>query len=158
MDTEGYLAGCQKLAAELGVLDGVVFAGGVSQPELCTYYRLAAVYLSMSEHEGFCVPLLEAMHFGVPIVAYAAAGVPGTLGGAGLAVDRKDFPTLAELIHRVVAEPALRDAIVAGQRTRLRAFDREAIGAQLRGHLRSLSPAGGEGQGEGSVLRGPGAA
>jgi L-malate glycosyltransferase len=141
VDTEGYLAGCQKLAAELGVLDGVVFTGGVSQADLCTYYRLASVYLSMSEHEGFCVPLLEAMHFGVPIVAYAAAGVPGTLGGAGLAVDGKEFPVLAELIHRVVAEPALRDRIVAGQRERLRAFDREAIGAQLRGHLASLEPA-----------------
>jgi glycosyltransferase involved in cell wall biosynthesis len=77
----------------------------------------------------------------VPIVAYAAAGVPGTLGGAGLAVDAKDFPTLAELIHRVVAEPALRDAIVAGQRARLRAFDGQAIGAQLRGHLASLESA-----------------
>jgi glycosyltransferase involved in cell wall biosynthesis len=141
VDTEGYLAACQKLAAELGVLDGVVFAGGVSQAELCTYYRVASVYLSMSEHEGFCVPLLEAMHFGVPIVAYAAAGVPGTLGGAGLAVNRKDFPLLAELIHRVVVEPALRDGLVAGQRARLRAFDREAIGAQLRAHLASVGTA-----------------
>jgi glycosyltransferase involved in cell wall biosynthesis len=141
VDTEGYLAGCQKLAAELGVLDGVVFAGPVSQAELCSYYRVASVYLSTSEHEGFCVPLLEAMHFGVPIVAYAAAGVPGTLGGSGLLVETKEFPSLAELIHRVVSDTALRDAVVAGQRERLRAFDREVIGAQLRGHLASLEPA-----------------
>jgi len=141
VDTEGYLAGCQKLAAELGVTDGVLFTGAVSQAELCTYYRLATVYLSMSEHEGFCVPLLEAMHFGVPIVAYAAAGVPGTLGDAGLPVAEKDFPTIAELLHRVVTEPVLRDAIVAAQRERLKAFDRDVIGEQLRGHLDSLTEA-----------------
>jgi L-malate glycosyltransferase len=141
VDTEGYLAGLQKLAAELGVLDGVVFTGSVPQAELCTYYRLAAVYLSMSEHEGFCVPLLEAMHFGVPIVAYAAAGVPGTLGGAGLLVEAPDFPLIAELVHRVVTEPVLRDAVVAGQRERLKAFDSTTIGAGLRAHLDALTGA-----------------
>jgi glycosyltransferase involved in cell wall biosynthesis len=141
VDTEGYLAGCQKLAAELGILDGIVFTGAVPQADLCTYYRLAAAYLSMSEHEGFCVPLLEAMHFGVPIVAYAAAGVPGTLGEAGLLVGEKDFPALAELIHRVVTEPVLREAVIAGQRARLRAFDAELIGARLREHLDGLATA-----------------
>jgi L-malate glycosyltransferase len=139
VDTEGYLAGLQKLAAELGVLDGVVFTGPVPQSDLCTYYRLASVYLSMSEHEGFCVPLLEAMHFGVPIVAYAAAGVPGTLGGAGLLVAEQDFPLIAELVHRVATEPALRDSLIAGQRERLRAFDTATIGAGLRAHLEALA-------------------
>ena len=141
VDTEGYLAGLQKLAGELGVLDGVVFAGAVSQAELCTYYRVAAVYCSMSEHEGFCVPLLEAMHFGVPIVAYGAAGVPGTLGDAGLLVREKDYPVVAELLHRLVTEPALRDAVVAGQRRRLEAFDAGVIGETLRGHLAGLEEA-----------------
>jgi glycosyltransferase involved in cell wall biosynthesis len=139
VDTEGYLAACQKLAAELGVLDRVVFTGPVSQAELCAYYRLADAYLSMSEHEGFCVPLLEAMHFGVPIVAYASTGVPGTLGGSGVLVADKDFPAVAELLHRVVSDPALRAAVVAGQRARLRAFAAEPIGAQLRAHLAALA-------------------
>jgi glycosyltransferase involved in cell wall biosynthesis len=138
VDTEGYLAGCQKLAAELGILDRVVFTGAVSQAHLCTYYRLASAYLCLSEHEGFCVPLLEAMHFDVPVVALAATGVPGTLGGAGLLVEDRDFPAIAELLHRVVTDAALRAAVVAGQRARLRAFDVEAIGAQLRAHLESL--------------------
>ncbi len=139
VDTEGYLAGCQKLAAELGVLDGVVFTGPVPQAELVTYYRLASVYLSLSEHEGFCVPLLEAMRFGVPIVAYAAAGVPETMGAAGVLVGEKDFPTLAELIHRVATEPALRERLVAGQRERLRAFDATIIGARFRRYLDELA-------------------
>ncbi|MBI2468309.1 MAG: glycosyltransferase, partial [Candidatus Rokubacteria bacterium] len=139
-DMEAYLAACPKLAAELGVLDGVVFTGLVPQADLCTYYRLASVYLSMSEHEGFCVPLLEAMHFGVPIVAYASTGVPDTLGDAGLLVDDKDFPSIAELLHRVVTEPAVRETPAARQRRRLRAFDRAIIGARPRGYLRELAP------------------
>jgi glycosyltransferase involved in cell wall biosynthesis len=141
VDTETYLAGCQKLCAELGLLDHVVFAGGVSQAELCTYYRLASAYLCLSEHEGFCVPLLEAMHFEVPVIAYAAAGVPGTMGEAGLLVQEKDFPAIAELTHRAVHDPAVRAAVVAGQRARLRAFDTEAIGATLREHLETLATA-----------------
>jgi glycosyltransferase involved in cell wall biosynthesis len=141
VDTAGYLAACQKLAAELGLLDHVVFAGAVSQAELCTYYRVASAYLCLSEHEGFCVPLLEAMHFGVPVVALAATGVPGTLGDAGVLVHDKDFPAIAELVHRVVRDPALRAAVVAGQRARLRAFDAPAIGARLREHLERLAGA-----------------
>jgi glycosyltransferase involved in cell wall biosynthesis len=138
VDMEPYLAACQKLAAELGVLDGVVFTGPVPQADLVTYYRLAAVYLSLSDHEGFCVPLLEAMHFGVPVVAHAAGAVPWTMGGAGLLVAPKEFPAIAELIHRVVTEPGLRRAVVDGQRERLTAFDREAVGAALRGYLGAL--------------------
>jgi glycosyltransferase involved in cell wall biosynthesis len=135
VDMETYLAACQKLAAELGVLDGIVFLGSVSQAELVTCYRLASACVSLSEHEGFCVPLLEAMHFGVPVVALAAAGVPGTVGPAGLLVHDRDFPTIAELVHRVVSDAALRTAVVAGQRERLRAFDVETIGQTLHRYL-----------------------
>jgi glycosyltransferase involved in cell wall biosynthesis len=138
VDTQNYLAGCQKLAAELGVLDGIVFTGSVTQAELCTYYRLASAYLSMSDHEGFGVPLLEAMHFGVPVVAHGVTGVPGTMGKAGLLFTDVDLPTIAELVYRVVHEPALRDAVVAGQRARLLAFDAATIGEALRGQLAGL--------------------
>ncbi len=141
VDTESYLAGCQKLAAELGVLDHVVFPGAVSQAELCTYYRAATAFLCLSEHEGFCVPLLEAMHFDLPVVAFAAAGVPETLGGAGLLVAEKDFPAIAEALHRVATDPALRAAVIAGQRARLPAFEAGAIGARLRAELDRLAGA-----------------
>ena len=113
VDTEVYLAGCQKLCAELGLLDHVVFAGGVSQAELCAYYRLASAYLCLSEHEGFCVPLLEAMHFeraGDRLRRGRRARHPGD---AGLLVQEKDFPAIAELLHRVVHDPAVRAAVVA---------------------------------------------
>jgi L-malate glycosyltransferase len=87
------------------------------------------------------VPRLEAMHFDVPVIAYAAAGVPGTMGNAGLLVQEKDFPAVAELVHRVAHDPALRADVVAGQRARLQAFDAETIGATLRHHLETLGTA-----------------
>ncbi|RME35159.1 MAG: glycosyltransferase, partial [Thermoflexia bacterium] len=79
-----YTEWLRELADELGLGDAVVFAGHVSQRDLVTYYRLADVYVSMSEHEGFGKPLIESMYLGVPVVAYAAAAVPETLGGAGV--------------------------------------------------------------------------
>jgi glycosyltransferase involved in cell wall biosynthesis len=81
------------------------------------------------------------MHFGVPVIAYAAAGVPGTLGDAGLLVHDKDFPAIAELVHRVVRDPGVRAAVVAGQRARLGAFDPATIGARLKEHLGTLASA-----------------
>ena len=140
VDTESYQAACLKLARDLGVADRVTFTGPVSQAELCSYYRVATVYLTLSEHEGFCVPLLEAMYFGLPVVARASTGIPGTMGHAGLLVTDKDHPTIAELIHEVVREPTLRDAVVAGQRERLKAFDAAVIGGQLRHYLSELGP------------------
>lgn len=138
VDMEGYLAGCQKLAAELGVADGVVFTGPVSQAELCSYYRLATCYLCLSEHEGFCVPLLEAMHFDLPVIAYASTAVPGILGEAGILLPEKDFPAIAELIQHLLTTPDLRKEILAGQRERLRAFEPSVVGQMLKGYLAEL--------------------
>jgi glycosyltransferase involved in cell wall biosynthesis len=140
VDTENYQAACRKLAHDLGLADRVRFTGSVSQAELCSYYRASTLYLTLSEHEGFCVPLLEAMHFGLPVVARASTGIPGTMGHAGVLVTDKDHPTIAELIHEIVREPTLRDAVVAGQRERLKAFDAAVIGGHLRHYLSELGP------------------
>jgi len=72
-------------------------------------------------------------------ILVAAAGVPGTMGDAGLLVQEKDFPAIAELVHRVVRDPTVRAAVVAGQRARLRTFDADTIGATLREHLETLA-------------------
>ena len=84
----------------------MTLTGGVSAAELAAYYRAADVFVVCSEHEGFCVPLLEAMHYRVPIVAYAATAVPETLGDAGLLLDVKDPCTVAAAVDRVVARRA----------------------------------------------------
>ena len=88
-------------------LKNVVFAGAVTQDMLNAYYQVAHVFLSMSEHEGFCIPLLEAMVHDVPVVAYAAGAVPETLGGAGVLVRDKPFDLLAETLGRVAEDEAL---------------------------------------------------
>ncbi len=115
---EPYREFLQALVTRLGLSD-VVFTGHVSTSQLVAYYRCASVYLSMSEHEGFGVPLLESMHFEVPIVAYKAAAVPETLGGSGVLVTAKDHAAVAELIGLLVEDKGLRAQIVARQRERL---------------------------------------
>src|SRR5204863_72109 len=83
------------------------------------YYRHAAVYISLSEHEGFCVPLVESMAADVPVLAYAAAAVPDTLGGAGVQFAPKDLEHAAELLGELAFDDELRAAVIAGQRRRL---------------------------------------
>jgi glycosyltransferase involved in cell wall biosynthesis len=127
---ENYSAAVRRLVHDLGTED-VHFCGHVDFRELCTYFRVADLYLAMSEHEGFCVPLLEAMHFGVPIVAHAAAAVPDTLGGAGVLFAEKRFEEVAELMHLVVTDAGLRARMVAAGRRRLEDFAPQKVEALL---------------------------
>ncbi|MBS1819550.1 MAG: glycosyltransferase [Acidobacteria bacterium] len=99
-----------------------VFTGPVPDEDLAVYYRHAAVYISLSEHEGFCAPLLEAMATDVPILAYAAAAVPETLGGAGVQFAPKDMEQAAELLGLLTFDDTLRAQVIAGQRRRLADF------------------------------------
>ncbi len=118
---EAYYRKLQQYVRDLGVGD-VVFTGHTKFDEILAYYKLADVFLCMSEHEGFCVPLLEAMYFDVPIIAYKAAAVPETLGGSAIAVDDKQPAFIAKLIERLLNDRALREAVVKGQQERLKDF------------------------------------
>jgi glycosyltransferase involved in cell wall biosynthesis len=108
-------------ALELG--DVVNITGGVSAAQLMAYYDSADVFVVCSEHEGFCVPLLEAMHHRVPIVAFAATAVPETLADGGLLLNAKDPYTVATAVHRVLSDDTLRAQLVRDGAERLRAFD-----------------------------------
>jgi glycosyltransferase involved in cell wall biosynthesis len=114
-----------------------IFTGPVPDEELALYYRRAAVYVSMSEHEGFCVPLLEAMAADVPIMAYAAAAVPDTLGGAGVLFETKDLEYAAELLGALAFDDDLRAKVIAGQRRRLADFGDARIVRELERILAS---------------------
>ncbi|MBI4507201.1 MAG: glycosyltransferase [Chloroflexi bacterium] len=127
-----YCRWLRGLALRLGVADGVHFLGQVPQPALVAYYRVAAALLCLSEHEGFGVPLVEAMHLGVPVLAHAAAALPETLGDAGVLVLRKHFPTLAALLALVARPGPLRDRLVACGRERAAAFAAERLEARWR--------------------------
>jgi glycosyltransferase involved in cell wall biosynthesis len=135
---EPYVGFLRRLIGELRLPD-VVFTGHVSNSELMAYYQCASLYLSLSEHEGFGVPLLESMHFGLPIVAYAAAAVPETLGGRGALVTQKDFPAIAELIGLLIEDEDLRGKIIAGQRKRLEDFLPRRVERRLETLLDDLS-------------------
>ena len=123
--------GLRELVDRLAV-PGVSFSGHVSLAGLMAYYRRANCYLCLSEHEGFCVPLVESMHFGIPIVAYAAAGVPGTLGEGGLLLDSKEPARVAEAVARVLDDPALSQSMRAAGRARLARFAPERVARDLR--------------------------
>jgi len=111
----------------------------VPDEELAAYYRRAAVYVSLSEHEGFCVPLLEAMAADVPVLAYAAGAVPDTLGGAGVQFAPKDLEYAAELLGALAFDDDLRADVIAGQRRRLADFGDVRITRDLTAVIQSLS-------------------
>jgi glycosyltransferase involved in cell wall biosynthesis len=136
----GSWSGCERyrqvLASQvrrLG-LKRVLFMGSVPQAALHAAYAAADLFLCLSEHEGFCIPLLEAMAHGVPVLAYAAAAVPETMDGAGVLVARKDYPELAELMGRLCRDKALREAVKAGQEARVGRY----FGRDLAGELAGL--------------------
>jgi glycosyltransferase involved in cell wall biosynthesis len=138
--TEGiprYYATVRALIAEFDMLpDRFLFPGAVPDWELAAYYRTASVYLSLSEHEGFCVPLLEAMAADVPVFAYESSAVPDTLGGAGVCWSPKDLEYAAELLGQLAFDPQLRAAVIARQRERLEDFSEAGLVARLRDVLK----------------------
>ena len=115
-----------------------IFTGAVPDEDLAAYYRWADAYISLSEHEGFCVPLVEAMATDVPVLAYAAGAVPETLGGAGVLFSPKDFEFAAEMLGTLVYDRPVRDRIVSGQRRRLRDFAPDRIEQRLKQVLGTL--------------------
>jgi len=135
-----YYAQVRALIAEYDMLpDRFWFTGPVPDEDLAAYYRWADAYVSLSEHEGFCVPLVEAMATDVPIVAYAAGAVPETLGGAGLLFAPKDLEVAAELLGSVVYDRDVRARVIEGQRRRLQDFAPARIEQRLRQVLETLA-------------------
>ena len=121
------------------IRDSVYFTGHISFSAILAYYRIAAVFLCMSAHEGLCVPLVEAMWFDGPVVADQSTAIPSTLGGSGLMFSEKDYPVVAELLHQVVAKPELRQKLIDGQRKRLEDFQHPVIEQQFFDYLESFT-------------------
>ncbi len=111
---ERYLAMLQELIAGLGTPD-VHFLGHVSNEELSALYDVADLFLCASAHEGFCVPVIEAFHKGVPVLAYASTAVPATMDGGGVLYDTTDPFEIARLMTAVLDDPAIEDAVLGSQ-------------------------------------------
>jgi len=117
---ERYLASLHELVGRLDASQ-VHFIGHVSDEELVAYYELADLFLCASEHEGFCVPIVEAFYKQVPVLAYAATAVPSTMDGAGVLFEDRNPIHVAALMDEIVSNASLQDQIVDGQ---LAAVDR----------------------------------
>jgi L-malate glycosyltransferase len=138
---ETYEPVLRSFITELGLDDAVLFAGSVTGAELEAYFEAADVYVCASDHEGFCVPIAEAMGHGIPIVAFGVAAVPETMGGAGLILPNKSPGLFAAAVARVLSDASLRATLSEASLARATEFDlpasvqrfvslvREAVGA-----------------------------
>jgi glycosyltransferase involved in cell wall biosynthesis len=122
-DADPYAAHLVETIAQFGLDDSVLRPGSISEAELAACYRSAHLFWSMSEHEGFCVPLIEAMWFDVPVLAFRSSAVPETLGEAGVMfADKGNLTELAALAHLTVTDRELRGKIIAAQRRQRETF------------------------------------
>jgi glycosyltransferase involved in cell wall biosynthesis len=96
------------------------------------------VFVCLYEHEGFCLPVLEALHFGLPVIAYRAGGVPEVAGDAAVMLDDKDLPTIAELIDLCAREQPLRAELARRGEMRLAAFAPDRTEQAVRELVESL--------------------
>lgn len=129
-ETDLYYQYLQDVIKKCGVED-VIFPGHIAFNAILAYYKIADLFLCMSEHEGFCVPLVEAMFFETPIVAYASTAIPGTLGGSGVLVETKEPEAVAEKMHQVITDQACREEIIEKQKRRLEDFSYDRIKEQI---------------------------
>jgi glycosyltransferase involved in cell wall biosynthesis len=128
---QSYEPALRAFVKELGLEDAVSLPGSVSGAELEAYFRAADVFVMASDHEGFCVPLAEAMGHGVPIVAYGVTAVPETLAGAGLSLPDKSAVPFAAAVGRVLADPELRTVLSGAGLARAASFDLAASTARF---------------------------
>ena len=128
---ENYRRALGRLVEDVGA-ERVVFTEAISSAARDAWYQQADVYLSMSVHEGFCAPLVEAIAHGAPVVARRAGAVPETLGAAGLILDGEDLPLVAEALHEVVSSPRTRAALSEAAARRLEELSPQAVAPRIR--------------------------
>lgn len=112
-------------------LKDVVFTGHIKFEEILSFYNIADVFVCMSEHEGFCVPLVEAMEFGIPVIAHDSSAISDTLGEGGILLKEKNAIETAAMINRICVDETLRQQIYRGQKARLHDFEYDIIKKEL---------------------------
>ena len=137
-EDDPYYIRLTEYTKKLGLGDAVVFTGHIKFDRILAYYKTADVFLCMSEHEGFCVPLVEAMKFHVPIIACANTAIPETLGGSGMLLDNKNPVYVAACIDRMVNDKALRADIIDKEDKRLAYFQYDNIAGMFEKYLKAF--------------------
>jgi len=128
----------KSLLIELDLID-VTFAGHVSLKDLLAYYSISDAFICMSEHEGFCIPLLEAMYFKIPVFAFSACAIPETLENSGIIIYEKKFRQVAELVNNILSHDTLKEKIIKKQSQRVKNFNRETLKQKLIAILENFS-------------------
>lgn len=136
-DTDVYYQRLKKYIKEIGVED-VIFTGHIKFNQILAFYHVADAFLCMSEHEGFCVPLVEAMFFNVPILAYNSTAIPDTLGGSGFLLEDKNPIFVAKCLDRIITNPELKTQIIQKQSKRLEDFSYDVIAGQFKNYMNSV--------------------
>ncbi|HHF52323.1 MAG: glycosyltransferase family 4 protein [Candidatus Aminicenantes bacterium] len=134
---EKYYAGLQRLIKKLE-LEDVHITGHVDLSELAAHFKAADIYLSMSEHEGFGVPLIEAFYNRVPVVAYEAGAVRETMNKGGVLVKRKEMLRIAALIDRINEDGSFRERLINGQNKALGKYRKDNVSRILMEHIREV--------------------
>ncbi len=134
---EKYFSGLQRLIKRLD-LEHVYLTGHVDFSELAAYFKTGDVYLSMSEHEGFGVPLIEAFYNQIPVAAYEAGAVKETMNKGGMLIKRKDPLLTAALIDRIQQDREFREKLIDSQNKALEKYQRENVSQILIQHIREV--------------------
>lgn len=136
----GYRDQLRELAGADLQTGRIVLTDKVGEAELHAYYRTASLFVCLSEHEGFCMPILEAMQHDVPVIARDAGALAATMGEGGLVLDahEKDPRVMAALWQTVLTEPGLRRRIIEGQRRNLARYEPALLRERLAEYLTSL--------------------
>ena len=127
-ETDNYFKELKALIKKLHLQHDVIITNQVSESELKSYFMLADLFVSMSEHEGFGVPLVEAMCFDIPVLAYKSTAIPETLGDAALMfTDKKDMPLVAGLASVLLNNREIRSSIIEAQKNVRKKFEHDTI-------------------------------
>lgn len=137
-DTEIYSFELRRLVSELRLKDAVTFAGSVSDDELRAFYEGADAYLCMSEHEGFCVPAIEALHFQIPVIYFKGSALTETLGEGAIGIDNKNFLEIACLMHELQTNPTKRQDLVNKGQKELSRFSLSIFKENLKGLINQI--------------------
>ncbi len=116
---ERYFYMLKDYIVKLDIEDSVILTGSIPQNELNAYYQIADLFLCMSEHEGFCIPLIEAMYKHIPIIAYAQAAVPETLDSASVIFKEKNYKMVAEMMNQIISDDSIKQSIIDAQNKRV---------------------------------------
>lgn len=135
---QNYNTALREYIDYMGISDSVIMPGHSTFSEILAYYKCADIFLCMSEHEGFGVPLVEAMLFDVPIIAYDSSAISDTLGDSGVLVDNKEPKKIAEIISKVIEDDSFTDEIILRQRKRLTDFEYNKLKTRYLNEIKSM--------------------